>query len=1003
MRLLVLCLLLPLPMLTPAEAEGAHAVWFGPDGMNEGWHVRIPYAVRNPLNYTFLNQVAGLDLNLRDLLVAGGWPTSGAGSARALESFDLDIHSIRVVEYKELGTGSSVDGFPIGEVPSYATPGLLGRVASFNTRTSPDVHVEWVVPGEIGPRQTRYFMIQLDTRANGEKPPAEYLEADMAPLEQRWWIGRGTTLMGVASTLKIYVLPTERFTNVSIETYVNGRPRPFSDSTFTYPMMLFGDARVDVSSTSVPVRITSDRPILVQGFMTTVEGDAINPGRQFGFLPTGGPRLTGPVPSMDSGISGRQFAFVIPNYAMPILVTSPDGTTTARVNGAALTATRGAEAFVDVFSKDGLSPNVRVSSDDGLLRVLPIALVRGNTQMTTRLGAPVGSELFGFAVGVRPCPPATPPGDGGAGPPPRCPANSNRVCERNDIDYDRTVQANVHNLGDDLLAISGTSWTDLKTVLPASSGGALPRVEPGDETRVVIPENNDGVICPLLLKAKDPATGADANDARLLGYGGRAPDLSLRAPIGGDRARHFRVYQPVYVVAYEDGTEVVSQVEGAPRVERGLAAGELMEIEATSTGYADIVSSRPVAVLPKLNDGFFAGVDESLEIKALGPADYRGYLASLSPADVATEPYVRSTGPGVPAKFHLLARNLAKDAAGRLAEDTFRLEAGAAPPGWSIRVSKETLRLDGGGSAAIDVEITPPSDAPDGVAVQIPVTLVSEGNERMRDTVKLVVRVRPEYGVDLWFDTPGGPRSRTFSLELGATAPALLQVRNTGTVPDRILVTASPYSSEWSITFDETGASTQEVPLEAGETKALAVTVRAPESEVSQSFADVVAQSPHNAAGAAKVTAYLRVRAEMKIGLETDNETVEAQPGSEARFVVTFENQGADALSIRFNTTGVLPPGWSKPVVRQSGYEIDEISAIPAGAKVPMEVIERIPEGATWQERATLHFLVETIPTFPGDPVLRRSVDLVAVAGARHDLTVVSAPSRVGVSQDGSA
>src|SRR5581483_6019573 len=270
--LLLVALLMPWPSATAQDASGPYPQWWGdPQSLLEGYHVRIPFSVANPGAEDLLNAVAATDVDVKKALLDAGWASGKTGAGAQLQAFSLDEASVRVIEYRALATGTSIDGLLASqpEVPSTVALGFYDKPGAYSARSEPDLHVEWVMPGTTPGHATRYFMIYLDTDANGPKPAASYGEAASAPLVARNWISRGTTLLGRASSINVFGI--EDGTTVTVEGIIGGHPQPLqggpAGSGLENPFQIdHGASKVlALSSDPLLLRIKSDKPVIVAG------------------------------------------------------------------------------------------------------------------------------------------------------------------------------------------------------------------------------------------------------------------------------------------------------------------------------------------------------------------------------------------------------------------------------------------------------------------------------------------------------------------------------------------------------------------------------------------------------------------------------------------------------------------------------------------------------------------------------------------------------------------
>ncbi|HVL48882.1 MAG TPA: NEW3 domain-containing protein [Candidatus Thermoplasmatota archaeon] len=844
------------------------------------------------------------------------------------------------------------------EVPSRATAGFRGRSGHHDPRLSPEIHVEWVLPGATPAGASRVFMVYFDTRANGAKTPAEHDERAAAPLAARHWISRGTTLFGAASTVRL--LGLEDGTRATVSAYVGARPVGLG----TFDVEAGSVRSVNVGNEAALVRIDADKPIIAYG-ADPVKG------------------VMGPVPSAEGGLLGRTFAFEPGSTGH--LVLAPRETANV-VEGSSRYAVHGGR--VQVVPAGGSAAIANLEADAPVL-VFAWPADEGKTQLPSVDGAPVGSRLVGFAG------PGTAPASLARDP--RCHADGMTV-----------------GFGEVLVTardaptwFRGRDFLSGNLVLPTDGTGQpstrSEEAAPGEPARAVVRATR----CPVLVHATGSRTADAVASGTLAAFGGPSRPLGaqerLRTPLGGDGGMTFETSWPVDVLAFHPATTVTIERAGTAPAKVGLGAGDRHGIEASHDRPAILRATKPVAVVPVEQGYYFAGIDDSLGRTAIvGPAQYRGHLVNLAPAAEAAEPLVGLAGPGIPATFRLVVTNLARDHRGAPVQDTVRLATPPAPEGWRVALSRSVVTLAGGESREIVVTVTPPEDAREGARLALSVAATSASNSLVEDRVPLVTLVRATFGVDLWFDREHGPRSRVFTFDAGDERRATVAIRNLATVRDTITVVARAISSDWTSLLGS-GTSSLSLDLEAGEVREIPLVIRAPAENATQSVLEIVAVSRSDASATAKIAGIVRIRPDVRIALEVASQTLEIPPGASADFRVTLTNRGGDAIGASFNVTAARPPGWRAPVIRFGAYEIDELSGIPPQKSVTFNVTVAVPETAARTDRAELRFTARTIPTFVGDPVSSEAIDLLALAGVRRDLEIVDAPTLVAVDADNRA
>lgn len=975
MSLLVLvALLAPLP---PAHAATQAAQWWeSPATLLDGHHVRIPFAVTNDAGVDATNAIASVDVDVRKALLDAGWASGRTGAGVELQAFELDPASVRVVEYRELGTGGVGDGVLASapEAPAEARLGYWDKPGTYNARTAPNLHVDWVLEGTTPAGATRYYMIYLDTLANGPARAPAWSEAERAPLAARAWIARGTTLVGRASTLDVFGL--EDGTRVLVQALVAGKAQPLQGTAagagFENPLVLDAGVKRSIPLSTEPVLLVleSDKPIVAAG-----RGDAAN-------------ATVGPVASADGGVLGRRFAF---HSAMGFALFAPAGSAHARVKAGDDAPTEHAlspGAPLDVMGAVG--QDVVVESDAPILALL-VPTNAGKAQWPSVLGAPVGSRLVGWPLTGSYCSPDGPGGPGSCSAPPASPP-----CTYAGLAL-RGGELVVSAL-DNRTALRARDVVTGQVTLPAPDAADEPVAQPLQPYRVPVAASDR---CLQMVHAAPAGTDKILEGASLVVFGGAAGSRPaiLHTPLGGQGGQRFETTYDVDVIALHNATTV--RASGGTSASFGLAAGNGAHVSASVASPVVLEADKPVVVLPLGQGSFFAGLDASIRARQLGPASYAGYLVNLVPQDGAPEPLVGLAAPGRPASFALAVQNLAQDTRGRGVADDVELRLPELPPGWSASLSTTLVHLDAGERKPVALTVTPPADASEGASLTLAVTAASRGNPRMADHIQVVTLVRAQYGVGLWFEREGGARTQTVVLDSGATGRVGLVVKNTAVVPDEVLVSVRALSSEWSCALDESGAARKLLPLGASSASTLDLRIAAPARNASQGLCEVTAVSSSDSSAAAKASATLRIRADVKIAVDVDVHALDAPPGGELRFALRLRNLGSDAVGVRFNSTGVLPEGWSRPRVLHGADELDELEGLLPGSVTSLVVVQTIPEGAQRGERAALHVPFTTLPAYPGDQPVTEDLDLLALAGARHNVTLDPPALEVDAEPDG--
>lgn len=137
---------------------------------NKDWAFRVAIRLENklarePLGANKFACPVEVNLNLSQLIVEAlpdikGLPV-GVTSPKPPDA-DIDLNSIRVVEYNETGV-------PIAEHPCQAD-----KQPYFNPRSNADVNIFWALRDKADANGARYFYIYFDTMAHNPKPEPEY-------------------------------------------------------------------------------------------------------------------------------------------------------------------------------------------------------------------------------------------------------------------------------------------------------------------------------------------------------------------------------------------------------------------------------------------------------------------------------------------------------------------------------------------------------------------------------------------------------------------------------------------------------------------------------------------------------------------------------------------------------------------------------------------------------------------------------------------------------------
>lgn len=936
---------------------GVNVPWFGSNDMDQGWHLRVPISVNNTGKTPMINATAGYDIKLADLLVAAGWPARADQPDRPAW-FSFDPTSARVVEYRALGTGGPLDGVLVGPVPTRVYLGAFNDRRAYDPDTQPDVHVDFMLPGVFNPNSTRYFYVYLDTVSNGPKS-TNALPSDSL-LDARYWMGRGTTLYGRATQVVVYA--TEDNTTVSFDVYdKTGRPRPSSAGDVE---LEGGQQRVlSVSTTNTLVRLHANHAVLAVGEAGTV---------------------VGPMMSLDGGALGTQFS--LPADSPAYTVIRPTGSSTITVDGKG-TQTLDSGTPLYVFTTQS-RPHFVTASDPVLVLAWPDQV--NAPPMVSENGTPLGTRLIGqpyagqLAMGGRfhqtPQPPCIPP-----------------------LDLQLTPGYTTLYTPDGNAPFRGASLLSDKLAYPQIGGRLAP--QPGtltmDPTSI---STSPPQGCPLQFYATATATTDDpttASSPRLGGFGG-APQAPMAGALGMDRATSATIAWPMTAIALYNGTTLQeTSPSGVSR--ESLEEGQALDMDASDATHVALQSDKPILLVGRGEGAFFAGLDSTPLVKAIGGLEFRGYLVDLEPGSGSAVPMIQVGAPGRATTFTFAVRNLARDALGRGAPDTIQLATDPVPPGWTANLSTSKLSLTGGSSQAVTLSVTPPPDADADSRLTLTIHAVSAGNPNVTAALQTITILRTAYGVGLWFDHENGPEQETFTLDRGANTSFSIAVKNLATVPDGFVLSASILSPGWGVSFKEAASALDDVDLQEGASKTIELSLTAPAGGSSQGLLIITATSNADASVTKQITATVRTRADLKISLTVENTTIDALPGERATFHFTLHNRGNDGLSASWIVQGELPSGWGPTQTYVRGFPVSDISGVAGGTDVPIDLVVPVASNATRAELVSLDLAVQTVPQFSGDAVLTDAQAVQVLVAPYHALSLVGGDEPLTVDARGIA
>lgn len=1005
--------------LPVAAAEEEAMQWWGPTTVGQGHHLRVPVTVANGHPFSMSNPVARAELDLGAALAEAGWVTAPSGDEDVLQSFDLDLDSVRVVamhNHKPPRPGTLDgqmrkvdDSMPSSdlrqyEAPSLVLPGFLEREerAPFNARTNPTVTVLWEVAGTMRPGDERHFVVYFDTVGNRDHAPVSH-EGRPGWARLQGLYGPGPALAAVGMPVRnaqginsVSVIGLEAGTEVRVLTAAPGRPWQLVDPPSGFPsnptVLGANQARTLFAGTAagLMVRVEASKPVLSYGV-----------GAGF-------------VPSLDAGMAGKAFLFAktqptnddtIHFIAMGTQPTTvavrpvpPNGQTfmfQMNGGGAPLPYTIGDRTALQVQPQSpctvqnprtllpgpGLYSAQVVTGDPVMLQNQPNQ--QGLFAVPAADGSPAGSRHWSaggwssWNVQNGPsgqfCVPASINGNWYA-------ASWTDGVRANITSPETTVQV-------DPAGTPGSPFPPARP-LPAFPGVAG-RFPTNFRDRPLLFSSSGGDV--TLYAGRDPAA-----------TGQRVPPIVGPLP-GDDAGRRFATLGPTLVYAPHPNTEVTATMQLS---QSGIVTQTVRLAEGAIASFGDrsasdwlyslrLESTKPVLASPAQSpSSTLAAVPIFLEAKPL-EAEFRGHLVRLaSPSSL--DPVTASTSVGVPAVYEAEVTNLGRRPGGANLPDTIDLSLMPLPAGWSAQLDRTAVSLDSLESQTVRLTVTPRPDVAAGSLGVVTLVATSRGNPAMQDTLGTVTYLQRSYDVGLWF---GDASSTTGAKNLargvppdGTTYPLVAQ--NQGSVPDVLRIETTAGAPGWSVQVLREGRPAAELSLAAGERAPLSLRVVPPAgTQDGLLVTTVTARSVASPAALDRVTATSRVRTPSDLELEAPIEQAYVRPGEEAAFPLLLHNRGG-ATEVKLQAALDALPGWtltgvyySDPLtgkrINLTTYSIGSRETFPfavgvrapasalAGDTLGLRLVARAadivaaPEAFLYANTAPLHDLRVTLPSLP--------------------------------------
>lgn len=1026
-------LALPLPS-PPAQAAGSGAPleWWGAKGIDEGFHMRVPVTVTNPHPFPVVNGPVAVELDLAQKLVAAGWTTAAGGDRDVLTGFRLDAASIRVVSMTNLQTpADNVNGrlkvadpsFPAGderryELPSLHIEGSLHKPGRFDASVDPLVTVLWRVPGALQPNEERAFVVYFDSDRTSEakQPRVDDLTFADGDLRGLFWSGPTLTAFGYVAAVqggagRIQVSSLHAATRFTV--YISpvgpsgSLPAPMQPlpggNTFDIADA-FGTLQVPVSTTGpVAVKVVATKPVIVQGasagFVPSLDGGMT--GREFLFYTMDAAfdqdvlYVKAVDPRDDNGVleptevevvalgTGKKLVYQTgehPNdfdyVVSPRAAMTPTGASSCRGGGASPFLAPG----TNVQQAPPALYRARVLSGERV--TLQVSATTGLAQVPSTLGAPAGTEFW----------PAGPWSDDLPGIATMC----GQVTTRPAL-WMASAKGG---------ATAGTITSPELSYQVSPPGTPSPPGPPSGAYPAPHP-----IPASPAYSAAAAITGRAAADRPLLlatggetfAFAGTNPTSGqppIHGPFGGDDAgRSFSGVGRALAYAPFAGTSLGIQstyAQGSASAAPAISTASFVIIDDASASNPvrsfRLESNRPVLVVPaSASTTYFPGVPAMLAAET-GPAEYRGYLLDLS-SERGLDPLTGSTPPGVPLQQTLQLSNRAHALDGTPLPDLVKLVA-QVPAGWSatlegIQLSPTqgpTLSLAGGETESLTFVVSPPVDLASGKSGTVTVHAVSQNNERVQDTLDVVTFVKTVFDVGVWFDAIGGAKEQeNRTMSPAGLANFTLIVQNQGSKPETVRLLAKFKAGEttWLARLGGAdGGPVVDLPLAARQSVPIRLTLKAPPGLVDGEAtvvvtAEVVGVS--NSQDAVQATGARRAPADLL--LEADGLTRVVDPGQDATFNLTIRNRGQGAANVLLGSRAGPQPSWGPPRVLVAGVQTPDVAVDP-GSAVRVQVVARAGPAGLAGDASTIRFSARPEGTSSG----AMEAVLTALVRAMHDL-----------------
>lgn len=975
---------------------GTSSPWWDPPEVKSptdfanGWNFRVPLRVTNTLPYPITpTDPISVHLHMNQLAAEAGWLQSTIGGLPVSRGFTFDLPSVRLVEY---GTNWQTI---LGEVPIDVSPvwfepdqtARFGRLQGqpYSDRQNPVVTITWVPPADLAPGATRYYFAYFEAKENSAKSPAEMDPAARERLDAVHWIGRGTEIWGWAQgsqTPSVGVTATQPNTNVEVLEYKVGFPRPtrriLTGTPNPFTVANVGDERLFLLSPGdLAFKVVADKPVIVRQFRMTGPGTMVH--NNF-------------FPSIDGNLLGTRFFFDGTNLPAVYASWKPDPAHTTNT-----------------------------------VTIMGGGLVPMNGQVT--MNAPDGFAQFtGFQNGVRyeinsehPIVLQPRPGSGGAFAIPSAETGAAQG---------RWFHAALSFQGGARVTFRGLDDASHPTVYPLpftdapvypTAGNPLMPLFPGIANQQALalanavgfppPPSSPSYTLPHQLWSSDAENLPAEQKGRFTAFSG--PNTPITTPWGGGGARHFNVTGPNVLFALYGSTDVeIRRLTNPASVTRvSIERDGITSIgtaPADATANFEIISNKPVVVVPVLRSGsyerFFGGRIPSVPV-IVGEPEFRGFLIELESQD-GGNPIFATGRPGQTINVGVNVRNLGRWIGGIALEDTVTVRAIPAP-GWTgtlawtnSGVTQTQVQLVGTGDVeTLQLEATIPNGVPAGTTFSILIEAVSGGNNRIRDTLQLLLFVEQEFGVRMWWDVGGATNVKDIVRDLQPGDPPRTYrvfLENSGTGVDTYDLHWTEPALGWDIVVIDPADPSREVTsitIPAGERRVLNVIVHPPatlDQETSTVFVlEALSRSSVSAAELVQAQFRLNIPADIRLTSITPRLTVE--PGASTEFVLRLANEGTSGTTITVRVPTVPPAGWTATVVDVATINGEHRISLGAGHTFDFRVNVTAPTDAIYGKFVPL--LVEAVVSDQSSST-RQATGLVAQVGLVANFTA-DAPSTI--------